>query len=234
MSFSGIKNEKLWISEYDSNKKNEEQIKGVESSCILLKEAEFRNGVGVRYIHEFVNTLGIGHDNDCGQAAIATMMQFWNKNTHEDLSYNCYDSNDRRYYPGNNEMVNSVWKEYPADAPFKWWTWKEQVANGLKGFGLSNVGVGYACFASNGQDAWNNVYEWLKAGYPVVVLIDWGPLTGDNWLFHYSVLHYFDGERVYLTNMGGYNVLEWKLFMSSWWCRGLPYPNNFVYIVGQP
>lgn len=195
----------------------------------------------VERIHAFTNTRGCSHDNDCGQAAVATLVEHWRLNVHPEVPRTVADANipdpmtrKPRMYPANNVFVDAIWRDYPTDAPFNAWTWKEQIAKALSGYGLSNVQIGHSVPFGNGADEWNEVRPWIDQGFPVVVLVDFGPLTGAFYGLHWTVLYKYENGNVHLTNMGGREVLDWKTFMEAWWCRGCPHPNNFVFITGQP
>lgn len=221
--YKGISSEKenAWNLSIDNKKAEKaEEVLGnlnVQSS----------KSVGIPYIHNFVNT----NRTNCAQAAIAVLTAFYKKNIHSNIPRNIYDTNDQRYYPENNAFVNAIFKDYPNDGHFFDinWTWKEQIEKALNGYGLNNVGIGYAAAFTNGQDQWNEVFSYLSNGYPVIVMFDINPIKGE-WGYHYAVLFHFDGTYVYLTNMGSYYRVDWNVFMEAWHCGSAPYPNNFVYI----
>lgn len=236
--FEGVTNWEDWVEEHATTlEKMRRAMASTHASALPEGDAEATldaSGIGPEYVRSFDNTTGMGHDNDCGQAAIATMVAHWNLPVHTHIARTERDPRNDRMYPRNDPFVDAVWRDYPTDAGVNWWTWKEQIAHGLRGYGMKNVGIGHSAALGNGQEEWNHVTNWLKTGFPVVVLVDFGPLTGHHYSLHWTILHHYDGSHVHLTNMGGLEKLEWGRFMGSWWCRGVPYENNFVHITGQP
>lgn len=228
--YAGIdkEQEQKWSSEFDKDYKERVGL----ATTPIINEAEGMSMqasgfIGIPYIHQFVNTNG----TDCAQAAIATLVAYHGRNIHPSIPRNINDPIDKRQYPDNNAFVNAVFRDYPNDGHFFGlsWTWKEQIAKGLAGYGLKSVQIGYAGAFENGQEQWNEVHNWLKNGWPVVVLIDNDPIT-HRWGYHYTVLYKFDGTHVHLTNMNHYSRIDWYTFMKAWHCSSAPHPNNFVFI----
>ena len=237
--FKGIskEQEQLWLSKFESislpsSASGNGEGKGVTTKPFSTKNENVetsRNGtIGIPYIHEYVNT----NDTDCAQAAITTLACYHGKNIYPSIPRNIHDAHDNRYYADNYSLVEAVFHDFPNDGVFfgAKWTWKEQVANGLRGCGLNNVDIGYAGAGENGQEQWNTVFSWLSNGWPVVVLIDINPIF-NKWGYHYPVLYKFDGTYVYLSNMGVHYQVDFNTFVEAWHCSSAPYPNNFVYVV---
>jgi hypothetical protein len=228
-NFQGVTTSGTWAEKHQAHLSTQKEAVAMQSLPGTAVEAVSK--MGQQYIHQFSNTVASGHNNDCAQAAIATMVEFFGIGVHAEIPRNQHDSFNGRNYPDNEGFVDAIWRDYPTNAAFNWWTWKDQLKDALNGYGLRS-GIGYAGAFGNGQEEWNNVYKWLQAGYPVVVLIDVNPILG-KWGYHYTVLYNFDGTNVHLSNMGSHSSVPWNTFMEAWHCGSIPYPNNFVYITAS-
>lgn len=206
------------------------------------KSTEFQNisaaRSGLPYIYGFENTnpssYGQKNGNNCGQAAIATIVEYWKKNVHSHIKRNRYNNRDQRYYPDNDAFVEAIEYDYPPDLLFgHFGTSKERIQDALIDYGMDNVNVYYDRGGNPaGQRELDILINWLENRYPVIVLLDLGPLDGKHWAFHYVVVYHYDGSDFYITNP--YDKVPFDDFIQSWWCKGLPQGNNFMLITAAP
>lgn len=158
--------------------------------------------VGMRYDKNYLNASIFQYTNDgakhkdtaCGQAAIATLITAWGVKA-----------------PDNGSaLIREVESNYPQDvalgnAGTSW----QQMEKALNGYGLKTYWL-------TGEA---ELKEYLKAGYPVVVMLDVGriPQYGFTWSGHWVVAYAFDYGNIYVTNwnLDG-TTCSWGSFSAAW------------------
>jgi hypothetical protein len=174
------------------------QAKGFEGVASYGHGAGWR-GIDLKYA--YTNNGGVHPDKNCGQAAAATLLTY----------YNVYPK------PAVNDAyrVRALEYAYPQDVAFgllgsSWQLMQKMVSRE----GLRNVGFSY------GETAMKNA---VAAGHPVIVMMDVGAAGWNAWGLHWTVVYAYDNNFVYLTNWkfdkwgasAGQDVEPWSWFRAG-------------------
>jgi hypothetical protein len=170
--------------------------------------------------------------NTCGQAAIASMLDFWH--THPFAIWKTLRGTDGRFHWHDGEAIDAVKAAgFPADVVFGWGTTPGRIAAALTTFGLPSEVSHAGMFGIGGDQVWRRLQEYLSNGFPVPVLVDvnvfGGPLAG----YHWPVAYKIDHGRVYLGNCPWNPSPTIDEFLRSWACSLLPVGFNFAAVFRQ-
>ncbi len=169
--------------------------------------------------HAYVNSRPGVDWNTCGQAAIASMADFHNRDP--------YGLARVGQYWDDGQAIDAVINGgFGADVVFGWGTTGGRIRDALTSYGLT-ASVGYSGLASSGwQDQWASLNSYVSKRLPVPVLLDVGALGGSWWTAHWPIVYRIEGGRVYLGNPIGSSVVDEATFLSAWHCWFLPYGFN--------
>jgi hypothetical protein len=182
----------------------------------------------IGYLHCYRNSRPGVDWNTCGQAAIATIADYWGRNPYG-LPRNTPDASNGLYYWNDGQAIDAVKNGgFGPDVIFGWGTTGGRIRDALRSYGLG-AQVGYSGFFSWGWEGlWNSLQIYLTYNHPVPVMVDIGALNGPSFGVHWAIAYKYTGGRVYLGNMGG----SWNSsptanqFLSAWHCWFLPYGFN--------
>jgi hypothetical protein len=184
----------------------------------------------ISYLHCYVNNRPDVDWNTCGQAAIATITDYWGRNPYG-LSRRWweYDSRTSRYYWDDGEAIDAIKNGgYGPDVVFGWGTTGGRIRDALRSYGLP-ASVGYSGFFSWGWEGlWSSLQNYVYWNHPVPVMVDIGALGGPAFGVHWAICYRIEGGRAYLGNMSA----SWNAtpsnndFLHAWHCWFLPYGFN--------
>jgi hypothetical protein len=153
---------------------------------------------GLPRLFEFVNEDGAMWRYNCGQAAVATLLQFLSKNEEAKAST----------VAGRPPWMSWLEKEHPPDNLGGWLgTSRRRVERGLRG-------QGYRPRAIHGEES---LRRCLAAGLPVILTVQ---LSVRFWKFDFPSAHWmvafgYDEQYVYLTNRWEQRM-PWPEFRRGW------------------
>jgi hypothetical protein len=164
--------------------------------------------------------------NTCGQAAIASVADYWGRNPYG-LPRRGWHTHNYRYYWDDGEAIDATKAGgYGPDVIFGWGTTPGSIRNALTSYGLA-ASVGHSGIFSWGwQELWASVQNYLYWNRPVPVLIDLGAIGGPGWSPHWAVAYRVDGGRIYLGNCPWNPAPVVSSFQNAWHCWYLPYGFN--------
>jgi hypothetical protein len=182
----------------------------------------------IQYLHCYVNDRPNVDWNTCGQAAIATITDYWGRNPYG-LARREQDWRNSLYYWDDGEAIDAIKNGgFGADVIFGWGTTGGRIRDALGSYGLGAY-VGYSGFFSWGWDSlWRSLQNYVAYNHPVPVMVDLGALRGPAFGVHWAIAYRIDGGRVYLGNMSS----SWNSspttneFLGAWHCWFLPYGFN--------
>ena len=143
-------------------------------------------------------------NNGCAHAAVTSLVRY-------------YDRQD--IYPEaitNTDLLVALYRNHPPDSRDAFFgSTPGHLHNILKKFGFHT----WRRFGA--EHARRDLERSIKAGVPMVVLIDMGKFDPvDNFVGHYVVVFGFDDEKVHVRNMLPDTIdwIRWDLFLSAWHC----------------
>jgi len=180
----------------------------------------------INYLHCYVNDRPDTDWNTCGQAAIATISDYWGRNPYG-LWQVEYDWHNGRWYWDDGQAIDAIRNHgFGPDVVFGWGTTGGRIADALRSYGCS-ASVGYSGFASWGwQGLWSSLQNYVYWNHPVPVMIDLGAIGGSTWGVHWAICYKVDGGRVYLGNCPWNPNPLINDFLNAWHCWFLPYGFN--------
>jgi hypothetical protein len=154
----------------------------------------------INYLHCYANDRPDVDWNTCGQAAIATITDYWGLNPYG-LARPEVDPTNNLYYWDDGVAIDAIVNGgYGSDVVFSWGTTGGRIKDALKNYGLS-PSVGYSGFASHGWEGlWHAVQDYASVNRPVPVMVDLGGIGGPSWTVHWAIAYKVDGGRVFLGN----------------------------------
>lgn len=185
--------------------------------------------MAISYLHCYRNSRADVDWNTCGQAAIATIADYWGRNPYG-LARTLKDPNDGRWYWNDGQAIDAVKNGgFGPDVVFGWGTTGGRIRDALRSYGL-NAHVGYSgAFSWGWQNLWNSLQSYLNANRPVPVMVDLGLIGGPAWMVHWAIAFRISDGRVHLGNCN-WNAQTRaptiKAFQDAWQCRILPHGFN--------
>ena len=185
--------------------------------------------MAIDYLHCYVNDRPDVDWNTCGQAAIATIADYWGKNPYT-LPRVERDWRNGRYYWDDGQAIDAI-KDggYGPDVAFGLGTTGGRIRDALRAYLLwaevGNSGLGFWGW----EDQWRKLRSYLANNRPVPVIVDLGllaPGRGLDWLHHWAIAHKIAGGRVYLGACPWNSTPTESAFLSAWQCRALPWGFN--------
>ncbi len=203
------------------------------SEAPLLRRAgpRSRTSGGLRALHSY-NNLRSQPANTCGQAAIATMVDFFGLNPYG-LRRSVRSSVDGRLHYDNDQLVGRVYGDYGPNWPWpNGVTTRETILLALRAYGLRCEELYPAAFA-DGAEPRRWLVEWIVGRrQPVIVLVDpkgAGIHTAD-FKLHWCMVSSVGGAGVRVASWQHMFNVPWERFLHGWHCWFVPYPNNYLQI----
>lgn len=193
--------------------------------------------IGQRYIYSHDN-MPVGHllrGASCGQAGVASMLDYWDVNPYRLPRVPTKLARDGRlHFP--DELTGRVLADYPPANVFGIrFTVRETIIGALRKNGFT-VDESYAEFNGDGSFERDHLVEWLTK-HPKIPLICLLGLADaetnrDGWYesLHWGLIHAVSATTVWMASWHKVVPYTWAQFMAAWHCRLLPYPNNYYAI----
>jgi hypothetical protein len=178
----------------------------------------------IDYVHCYRNYRPSVDWNTCGQAAVATMTDFWGLDPWG-LARPRYDWQNGRYYWDDGAAVDSVKSVFPPDNIFGLGSSGGLIRDALQQYGLSNAAVAWSGIFSTGwEDRWRELQNYLSWDLPVPVLVDVGALGGTWYTAHWAIAYRIADGRIHLGAMSGLgnSTPTTDEFLHAWHCWFLP------------
>jgi hypothetical protein len=186
------------------------------------------------YIHAYPNNRGDPDWNTCGQAAIGTMLDFYNVNPFPDLPRPDHDNRDQKDHWEKGQIIDRLKADgVGPDVIFGWGTTGGRIRDAMLKYGLTQAEVAWGGGVQSGyyrsNELWARLQEYLYAGRPVPVLVDIGLLSGagSGFTAHWPVAYKIEDGCIYLGNGGGNSSPTFEEFRRAWSCIRLPDGFNF-------
>lgn len=177
-------------------------------------------------VYAYLNSRPGTDWNTCGQAAMATMLDFYHHDPYSLPRPNI--GADRRRHWDHGEIIDALISAgFGPDVVFGWGTTGFRLAGGLATNGLP-AEVGYSgLFSSGWPELWRALQNYVGVGRPVPVLVDVGALGGSYYYAHWAIAYRIEAGTVYLAAcpwMDG--AIPQDTFLRAWGCWFLPYNLN--------
>ena len=149
---------------------------------------------GVGSIYQYYDLAGRWKDNDCGQAAVATLLTYHGK------------------YPQSpdGKLQRILETKFPPDL-----LW------GAAGTSPARVMSCANNYGLNCNQGWlqSNMEPWIRNRYPCVIVVDVGK-AGGGWTgqkgLHYIVVYAYDSNNYWCTNWAGSDKVPKKTILNCW------------------
>lgn len=175
--------------------------------------------------------------NTCGQAAIATLLDFHGKDPYG--LPRPQHGNDGRDHWDDGAIIDSIKQNgFGPDAVFGWGTTGGRMVDALRAYGIPSS-LGYWTFWPQTylmqiqELLWSELKNQISRGLPVPVLIDVGDLGASWYTAHWPVVYRIEDDKVYLGNCSWKPVISKQQFLYVWRCWFLPYGFNYCCVLTQ-
>lgn len=163
--------------------------------------------------------------NTCGQAAIATIADFWGLDPWNLSRPVCDEINGRHYWDDCVAVDAVAGSGFGPNVIFGLGTTGGVICNALRCYGLTHVAVTRSgIFTAGGEKCWRQLHEYVEYGYPAPVIVDCGQLGGTRFTAHWAIVYRISDGRVSLGAMGGIGdtAPTVDVFLDAWRCWFLP------------
>ena len=180
-------------------------------------------------LHAYANSRPGKDGNTCGQAAIATILDFHH------IDPFGLPRNAQGFWNDGAIIDALIADGMGPDVIFGWGTQPSRIAEALGKYGLDTHVSHYAPPVSKSPAGlFDDLRAFLHRDLPVPVLVDMGPLDGGAFVAHWPVAFKVADGRVHLANMGGANSKPTiDLFISAWHAWLLPFGFNWAAVYGS-
>jgi hypothetical protein len=178
--------------------------------------------------------------NDCGQAAIAGILDYWDVNL---------GGMGPGPWPPDKALAQVKADGYGPNMPIQgpgaiFGTNGDQIAAALRHYGGQQVGIGFAGIGVSPEQCFQIVRNWVDNRWPVPVLVQANyimPVPGGPWptgvYGHWPIVTKVDGQSVWLSNVsrGGDPIsVTHNGFMSAWnYLGGFVHGYHHAFVVGR-
>lgn len=191
---------------------------------------------GLPYVYSYNNFAKSG-ENTCGQAAMATIADFFGLNPYGLPAGRQQYAKDQRPHYDNEEFVGRLFKQFPPSMsiPFveEKVTVREDLIRAFRSWGLQVEENYAAAYEQDGGPHPAALRSWIhKSRLPAVVLLDNGAWAGpeERFKLHWAVVYGWDDNNVHWASWHTEIIMPWKQFVPTWRCHFLPYPNNYYWL----
>jgi hypothetical protein len=171
---------------------------------------------GIDYLHSYHSSRPRTDWNKCGQAAIATLLDYHRIDPYG-LKKPIYDEKDGRRHWVDGEIIDRICEDFPPDHLFGLFgTTPGQLAKALRFAGLE---ASWAASRDEGrQRIWEEVKRSVGVSLPVIVTMDIGRLGGRPLTAHWGVIHRIEDSTVYLANTKNITMVPEARFLRAFKC----------------
>jgi hypothetical protein len=167
-------------------------------------------------IHAYTNTGPAGW-NTCGQAAIATILDFHGVDPF-------HLPRDSQGHWNSGEIIDAIKRDgMGPDVIFGWGTTPNRIGEALAKYGLHvRINGASPVFPRSRSSLFVELRAFLDADLPVPVLVDLGALGGPALVAHWPIAFKVADGRVHLANCSTNRTPEINQFISAWHAWFLP------------
>jgi hypothetical protein len=156
--------------------------------------------------------------NRCGQAAVATLLDYHGLDPYG-LKKPNYDGKDCRLHWVDGEIIDRICDDFPPNNVFGvFGTTPGQLAKALRFAGLEASWAASINRGKGRQTVWEEVKRSVEAGLPVIVSMDMGKLGGPPLRAHWGVVYRIDDSHVHLANAKNLTMVPEARFLRAFEC----------------
>jgi hypothetical protein len=179
-------------------------------------QREPRGGIG--YLHSYHSSRPRVDWNRCGQAAVATLLDYHGLDPYG-LNKPNYDENDGRHHWSDGEIIDRICEDFTPDHLFGLFgTTPRQLENALRSAGLEASWIASTNKGKQRQQIWEEVRRSVKVRLPVIVAMDMGKLGGRPLSAHWGVIYRLEDSNVHLANTRNITVVPEMRFLRAFEC----------------
>lgn len=174
--------------------------------------------------HAYTNSRQNVDWNTCGQAAIATMLDYHGRDPFR-LPRDKQGIDGKKHW--NDGAIIDKLKEagWGPDVVFGWGTTGGRITDALHQYGLNQVYVDHSgLFSAGWEQLWDRLKYFLRTlKTPVPVLVDVGALGGEWYTAHWPVAYTIgSSNEIYLANCPWKPIVDQDTFLHAWHCNFMP------------
>lgn len=187
----------------------------------------------IDYLHSYYSSRPYVDWNKCGQAAVATLLDYHGLNPYG-LEKPVYDARDGRYHWDDGEIVDRIKADFPPDYFLGLFgTSGGRIRDALVSGGLEAESVS-SRDDSAGRRIWEEVKRSVSAGLPVIVIMDRGKLGGRPFAAHWGVVYRVENSTVRLANCKNCDTVPEARFLRAFHCGFMPPKFNHCAVFSRP
>lgn len=174
--------------------------------------------------HAYVNSRPNVDWNTCGQAAIASMLDYHGRDPFGLPRVNS-GADGRMHWDDGTVIDNLINAGWGPDVIFGFGTTGGRISDALRYYGLNQNYVEYSgLFSAGWVELWDKLKYFLRVlETPVPVLVDIGALGGDWYTAHWPIAYRIgSSDEVYLANCPWSPIVDRDTFLRAWHCHFLP------------
>lgn len=187
----------------------------------------------VGYLHSYDSSRRWRDFNACGQAAVATLLDFHNRNPF-DLEKPVYDPKDGGHHWEDAAIIDRIKAEFPADYfDGLFGTTPRRITEALASAGLRAT-ASWSKQSEEGLRIWREAKAWIGTGYPMIAIVDRGKLGGRPLAAHWAVVYRVSDSAVHLANTKNVLTVPEDRFLEAFACWFMPPPFNHCVVFCCP
>ena len=173
------------------------------------------------YLHSYYSSRPRVDWNKCGQAAVATLLDYHGLNPFG-LEKPAYDAGDGCCHWDDGKIIDRIQEDFPPDNFLGLFgTTPNQLRNALTFFGLETK-VDSSKNTRGGRKIWEEVKRSANSGSPVAVIMDMGKLGGRAFTAHWGIVYRVESPTVYLANCRNLDTVSEARFLRAFRCWFMP------------
>lgn len=185
------------------------------------------------YVHSYYSSRPYVDWNKCGQAAVATLLDYHRLDPYG-LEKSVYDARDGRYHWDDGEVIDRITADFPPDYFLGLFgTSGRRIRDALVSGGLEAESVS-SRDAREGRRIWEKVKRSANEGLPATVIMDRGKLGGRPFTAHWGVVYGVEDSTVHLANCKGLNTVPEARFLRAFRCGFMPPGFNHCAVFSRP
>jgi hypothetical protein len=179
---------------------------------------EAHPGGGIGYLHSYHSSRPRVDWNRCGQAAVATLLDYHGLDPYG-LNKPVYDENDGRRHWADGEIIDRIGDDLPPDHLFGLFgTTPGRLKRALRFAGLDARWVASTNKGERRQRIWEAIKTSVEADLPVIVAMDMGRLGGRPLSAHWGVVYRIEDSNVHLANTKNVTMAPEARFLRVFEC----------------
>jgi len=197
------------------------------------KTSTSATGATVSYLHSYDSSRRWRDFNACGQAAVATLLDYHDLNPYG-LEKSIYDPGDGRHHWENDLVIDRIRAEFPPDYfGGLFGTTPGRLAEALTAAGLQAT-ASWSSDPAEGLRIWRKAKEWICAGFPVIAIVDRGKLGGRPFAAHWAVVYRVADSVTRLACTKNVAAVSEDQFLKAFACGFMPSTFNHATVFCRP